>query len=275
MVTEYQNIFRQVYNVREDELLLSETDRVTCVFWRRGLLAVAYNASNELLSVHYAAYGKERPVWELDFFEQLFVQEPLLIRQEKINKVFFLTSANMVVPEELYDAHEAANWFGQIHFTEPNDAITAFHLQQEGAYYTYNIPHSINELIKINCRNAAVMPLPLCLLHNKTSQTTIQCLLTNEQACVTIHNNNKLLWHKVMDYTAAEDIAYEIRLVCKEHNINADRQTICCTATSAAEYSKANELSQYFAAISDGNRQIIKSNWQLAVSLAKLLATCA
>jgi hypothetical protein len=45
MGTEYQNIYRQVYNVREDEHLLSETDNVACVLSRRGLLAAAYSAN--------------------------------------------------------------------------------------------------------------------------------------------------------------------------------------------------------------------------------------
>ncbi len=275
MGTEYQNIYRQVYNVREDEHLLSETDNVTCVLTRRGLLAAAYTANNELLSIHYAAYGKERPVWELDFFEQLFAQEPLLIRQDKITKVFFLTSSNMIVPEELYDAAEARNWFDQIHFSELNDTVEHYKLNKEQAYYIYSIPHGINELVKINCRNAAVMPLPTYQLSGKTNQTSIQCFLTCEQACVTIYNNNKLLWHRVFDYTGAEDIAYEIRLICKEHKLNADKLTIACDTMSAAEYAAANALSQYFAAITDGTQQMIKGLWQPTLSFVKQLTTCA
>ena len=275
MGTEYQNIYRQVYNVREDEHLLAETDNVTCVLSRRGLLAAAYSASNELLSIHYAAYGKERPVWELDFFEQLFAQEPLLVRQDKIKKVFVLTSSNLIIPEELYDAHEAKAWFDQIHFSELNDSLEHYQLQKENAWYVYSIPHGINELVKINCRSAAVMPLPTYQLSGKTNQTSIQCFITCEQACVTIHNNNKLLWHRVFDYAAAEDIAYEIRLICKEQKLNADKLTISCDTMSATEYATANALSQYFTAITDGIQQSIKGLWQPTLSFVKQLATCA
>ena len=274
MGTEYQNIYRQVYNVREDEQLLAETANVTVVLSRRGLLAAAYSAAGELLSIHYAAYGKERPIWELDFFEQLFAQEPLLIRQDRIKKVFFLTSSNIIVPDELYDAKEAKNWFDQVHFTELNDSVEHYKLEKENAWYIYSIPHGINELVKINCRSAVVIPLPAYQLSGKTNQTYIQCFITSEQASVTLHNNNKLLWHRVFDYSGAEDIAYEIRLVCKEHNLNADKLTIRCDTMSAAEYATANALSQYFAAISDGNQQMIKELWQPTLSFVKQFTTC-
>lgn len=253
---------------------MQETERVTCVLCRRGMLGAAYDANNELLSVHYAAYGKERPVWEIDFFEQLFAQEPMFVKQDRIDKVFVLTSQNVVVPEELYDEREATNWFNQLHFTEPNDALTHHKLEQEDAYYLYNIPHAINELVKINCRNAVVLPMAAYQLCGKSNQTSVQCLVTSEQACLTMHSNNKLLWHRIFDYAAAEDIAYEVRLVCKEHNINADKLTIACNTMSATEYALTNDLSQYFAAITDGSGQMIKGLWQPTLSAVKQLGTC-
>lgn len=273
MIVEHQNIYRQVYNAREDEQLLSRLDKVTCVFARRCLLAIGYDAAGELLSVHYVAYGKERPVWELDFFEQLFHQEPMLVKQNKINKVFVLTSSNVIIPAELYDKGEAENWFNKIHFTEPNDTVTHYQLAAGQPYYLYNIPHGINELIKISCRNAAVRPLPACQL-TKPAQP-LQCILTHEQASITLHHNNKLLWHKVIDYTQAEDVAYEIRLVCSEHNINADRLTMACSAVSTTEYAAINALSQYSGSITGGDGQFIKSLWGPVLSLVKQLETCA
>lgn len=275
MGTENQNIYRQVYNAREDEHLLSETDNVTCVLTRRGLLAAAYNAGKELLSIHYAAYGKERPIWEIDFFEQLFAQEPLLIRQDRINKVFFHNSINLIVPEELYDVQEAENWLNSIHYTEPNDSIVHHHMNKEKAYYLYNIPHGINELVKINCRNATVAPLAVYQFEgNSNQQTRLQCFLTNEQACVTLHHNNTLLWHRIFDYANATDIAYETRLVCAEHKINADKIIVQCNTLSATEYAVTNDLSQFFSSITDGEGQFIKALWGPTLSLVKQLAAC-
>lgn len=272
MVTEQQNIYRQVYNVREDAQLLAGLHKVTCVFTRRGLLAAGYDEAGGLLSIHYTAYGKERPIWELDFFEQLFHQEPLLVKHEKISSVFILTSAHVVIPEELYEPEAAKKWFGSLHFIEPNDAITHYHIPGK-AWYVYNIPHGINELIKISCYNASVRPLAVCQLDKGAQQ--LQCIITSEQACVTLFQNNRLLWHKVFDYSQAEDIAYDIRTVCSEHGINADRLTVACSAMSTTEYTVVNSLSQYFSSITGGDGNFLKSLWAPVLSLVKQTEACA
>ena len=275
MGTENQNIYRQVYNAREDEQILSWTEYVTCVFTRRGLLAAAFNSGNELLSMHYAGYGKERPVWELDFFEPLFAQEPLLVKHDLITKVFFCSEQNLVVPDELYNKEEAENWLKHIHFIEPSDTIEHYHLKEQKANYVYAIPHNIRELVRINCKKATVMPLPAYQFsHKSTQHTYLQCFMSGEQACVSLYHLNLLIWHRVFDYSTAEDIAYEIRVVCREHKIAADKLTVACNAMSATEYAIANELSQYFSAITTGDGHSIKSLWSPALSLIKQLQSC-
>ena len=276
MKAEIQNIYRQVYNVREDDQLLGGLERVTCVFTRRALLAIGFNGAGELLTMHYAAYGKDRPVWELDFFEQLFHQEPLLVRQEKITRVFVLSGANMPVPGELYDQHEAEQWFRSVHFTEANDTIAHYNIAREGIQYLYSIPHGIGELIKISCRNAVVQPLAAAQFAARGSQvTSLQCFITAEQAAVVLHANNQLVWQRVFDYAAAEDIAYEVKLVCSANNISADKMVAAVSGTSATEYNVASNLSQYFSGITGADGSYIKSVWGLALALVKQLEACA
>lgn len=276
MIAEQQNIYRQVYNVREDEQLLSGLERVTCLFTRRAMLAIGFDAAGELLTMHYAGYGKERPIWELDFFEQLFHQEPLLVRQEKITQVFVNTAANLMVPVELYEDREAEKWLNTIHLAEQNDSVEHHLLAKDDIQYLYIIPHGINELIKINCRNAVVRPLSAAQFTARGSQvSSLQCFLTAEQASVVLHAGNKLLWHRVFDYAAAEDIAYEVRLVCKEHNVNADKLVVAVSAASATEYAVANNLSQYFGGITGADGAYIKSVWGPVLALVKQLETCA
>lgn len=272
MAIEHQNIYRQVYNVREDEQLLAGLHHVTCIFARRAVLAIGYDANNELLSLHYAGYGKERPVWELGFFEQLFHQEPLLVQHDKISNVFVLTSSEMLVPDALYNKDAAEQWFKSIHFTERNDVITHYAAAAHKAMYLYTIPHGINELIRISCHSAVVRPLAAGQLGNAAP---LQCVLTGEQACVTLQNNGKLLWHKVFDYAQAEDVAYEIKLLCKEHNINSDKITIACGSISTTEYAAVNGLSQYFGGITGSDGQYIKSLWGPTLSMVKQLEACA
>ena len=275
MGTENQNIYRQIYNVREDEHILSWTEYVTCVFTRRGLLAAAFNSSNELLSMHYTGYGKERPAWDLDFFEPLFTQEPILVKHELIKRVFFCTERNMIVPNELYDRTEAEHWLKQIHFIEPTDVIEHYPLKEQKANYIYAVPHYMRELVRINSGHAVVIPLPAYQFsHKSTQHTYLQCFISCEQACVSLYHLNALIWHRVFEYTQAEDIAYEIRVVCREHKIAADKLTVACNALSATEYAIANELSQYFTAITTGDGHSIKSLWSPVMSLIKQLSSC-
>ena len=275
MAKENQNIYRQVYNAYEDPALLALTDHIVCLFTRRGVLASAFNSADELLSIHYAGYSKDKPVWELDFFEQLFLQEPLLVKRDKITKVFFLSDKNIVVPDDLYEPRDAENWLRTICFTDIIDTIDHFNLENDRASYVYAIPLNIKELVKINCPGVPVLPLPAHQFNTPDRpSTSLQCFISAEQACVTFYYGDNLLWHKVFEYAAAEDIVYEINLLCKEHGIDAGKLTISCNTISATEYTVINNLSQYFTMIRTGYGNKINSFWSPTISLVQQLLTC-
>ncbi len=276
MATEKQNIYRQVYNASDDINILAGIDRVTCVLSRRSLLAAAFNASNELLSLHFVGYSNEKPVWDLDFFEQLFSQEPLLRDRTKITRAFFFSSAQLIVPAELYDETEAMKWLKQVQFIDINDVVKHYYQKEDKAHYLYAIPLNIEALIKINCAEATINPLPAYqFASNYTRGVRLHCFLAQGQACVSLYHYGTLLWHRIFDYVAAEDIAYEIRMVCEEHNINADKITLACNTISAAEYTIASDLSQYFSAVTTGSGHTINSVWAPALSLIKQIESCA
>ncbi|MBC7554081.1 MAG: DUF3822 family protein [Taibaiella sp.] len=276
MASESKNIYRQVYNTSEDVKILAGIDHVTCVLTRRAMLAAAFNASNELLSVHYSGYSTDRVVWELDFFEHLFTQEPLLMEREKITKVFFCSALCMVVPEDLYEMAAANEWFSKIHFTDSSDAVKHYFLKEDKLNYLYALPKNIEALVKINCINAATAPLAACqFTNNHTRGVRLHCLLTSDQACVSLFHYGTLLWHRVFDYSAAEDIAYEVRLVCEEHKINTEKVTINCNTISATETGILKALAPYFAEVTTGTGHSVNMNWSATLSLIKQLEQCA
>lgn len=268
--------YEQVYNVREDDSLLSQVEDVVCVLIQRGVLVIGYNAARELLTLHYTGYNKNKPVWALDFFEQLFANELLLTRRSKVRAVFICAEKNLVVPDALYDETEAKNWLKRIYFVEPGDVICSAHIDEDSAHYLYAVPVNITELIKINFEKAAVLPLPVYHFSNKPQEQNLylQCCLTNDQVCTTLHNDGKLLWHKIFDQTCAEDIAYGIKHLCVENNISPAKISLACNAVSAAEYHTVNELSQYFPGIKSGNGLAISSDWDPVISLAQQLIAC-
>ncbi len=95
------NTYEQVYNVTEDESLLSKVGIVIGVLVQRGLLVAGFSTTKELLTMHYTGYNKSRPVWALDFFEHLFSNEPVLAGREKVKSMFICSEKNLIVPDAL------------------------------------------------------------------------------------------------------------------------------------------------------------------------------
>ena len=275
MVANSVNTNEQVYNLHEDESISSQVTHVICVLVQRGMLTAGFSADKELLMLHYTGYNKSKPIWELDFFEHLFVQEPLLAVREKVKGVFILTDKNLVIPDDFYDENEAGNWLRHIHFTEPNDVNLSYSLDEDNAQYLFAVPLSITELVKINFKKAALLPLPVYYFKNTNRQSLyLQCCITGEQLCATLHNYSQLLWHRIFDYTSAEDIAFAINQLCIENHISSSDISLNCNTTSATEYDVLNELSRYFPAIKDGNGNTIRTRWDAVICLAQQLFAC-
>src|SRR5437868_6617970 len=82
------NIYEQIYNIKEDASVTLGVAVVICVLVQRGLLVAGFDESKELLTMHYSGYNRSRPVWEVNFFENTFIQEPLLSDKSKVKGVF-------------------------------------------------------------------------------------------------------------------------------------------------------------------------------------------
>ncbi len=277
MAGKNQNIFRQVYNAHEDVRLLAAVHKVTCVLFRRGVLAAAFNSGNELLTVHYAGYGLDKEVWDLDFFEPLFSHEPLLSDPSKITKVFYLPTSTMVVPDTLYDRQKAENWLKIVHFVEENnEEFKHYFAQEEKNYIVSAVPMNIMALIKINCPTIAVLPVSAYMSRNNyTRGVRIHCHITPEQCMSSVYHYGSLLWHRVFAYTNAEDIAFEIRKVCEEHKLNADKVMVNCTTMTAGQFEVAKGLNTFFAGLTTASGHDLKNPWSPVLSLIKELNECA
>lgn len=163
-----------------------------------------FSITKELLTIHYSEYSSTRPVWELDFFEQLFASEPLLAVREKVKGVFLAGDKNLVVPDELYSAPDAEAWLRRIHFVEHLDRVAAFAMENDKAQLLQAFPLNIVELVKINFKRATVLPLQEYQLeHSNTQSLHLQCFITRDQVFASLHNYSQLLWYQVFDYACA------------------------------------------------------------------------
>lgn len=267
--------YEQIYNVHEDDTLSQRVALVIGVLVPRGLFLAGYSITKELLTIHYKDYAATKPVWELDFFEQLFATEPLLAVREKVKGVFVSSAKNLIVPDELYDETAAVAWLHRLHHVEQQEVVTTYALENDKATYLHAVPTNIHELIKINYRKAVV--LPLCDYQFAAPQVQslhMQCCLSGEQVTATLHNYSQLLWHRVFDYSTAEDIAYALKLLCKENYIDPAKLNITCNCLSGGAYDVINELTQYFPNLKAGNGLTIHTRWEPAISLANQLLGC-
>lgn len=275
MASNNNNTFEQVYNVQEDDSISSRVALVVCVLVQRGIVIAGFSITKELLTIHYTGYKKNKPIWDLDFFEHVIAQEPLLGVREMIKGVFICSEKNIIIPNALYDEKEAKKWLNQIHYTEIKDAVDSYSLEEDKAKYLHAVPVKITELMKINFRKAPILPLANYHFRNTRQQSLyLQCCITNEQVCATLHNYSQLLWHRIFDYTCAEDIAYEIKHLCMENNISPSKISMMCNTISAAEHDILNDLSQYFPGIKSGNGRTMSAPWDAPMALAHQLLEC-
>jgi hypothetical protein len=275
MALEKNHTNQQVYNILEDDQLIGNIASVVCVLTQRGAWISGYNEAHGLLTIHYNAYNKTRPVWELDFFEQLFANEHLLAAKDKVAGVFICSERNIVVPDALYDEKEAENWLRKIHFVDVNDVILSKHIPQAKVRYLMAVPVKITELININFKKAATLPLAAYqFLDVQKGAPEIKCCITNEQVCASLYNHRQLQWHKIFSHASAQDIAYNIRHSCEENDVNVSALKITIDTLSGAEYEIAHELSQYFSGAQKSNGKNNGIRWQPAVSLGQQLIKC-
>ena len=275
MANANNSLLEQVYNVREDDQLLSQVAHVVCVLIPRGFMAAGFGTDRQLLTIHFRGYNNKKPVWDLDFFEQLTQQEPLLAAKEKVKGVFMGNTKFLVVPDELYQQNDANEWMRRLFFIEPGEIITPYRSGNYAPVYVQAMPVNITELVKINYRKADIAPLPLH--HLQAPESTgiyAHCCIIPGSAFITLFSNGRLLWHNCIPCVSGEDIAFAIKQYCQQNNMDAAAIAMHCDALAGAEFPIINELTQYFKGITTGKGETISGRWDASASLAQQLLAC-
>lgn len=265
----------QVYNVGEDDVLPAQVDFYISVVTKRGILVSGFNPQKELLAIHYHGYDSEKVVWDINFYNQVIANEPFFSEPEKMKAVFVVSDKNMIVPNELYKENHAKVWLKHIHFVEPDDVIDTFPLEADRAVYMMAMPGEIKTLLRNNFRNAEIKPLAVYQFEKPPKiGLCLQCCISNEQVCATMHIDGNLLWHRIFDYTAAEDIVFEGKYLCKENNYFATRLTILFNSLTAGEFPVLSDYSQYYPAMKSGEGNRIHNSWDAPSTLMRQLLSC-
>lgn len=269
---------QHAYNVHSGDSLLNQVARVICILMPRGLTVAGFSDRGDLLMIRHSDYKKSLPAWILDFFEHQFINEPLLSSPHKVSAAFVAADKYMLVPEVLYNEATAEKWMRKIDFVEGNEIINVHHLREDKANYLYSWPAAIRSLMTRYFTKAHIYPFASYQFYKPyKSECSLQCCITNDQVYATLYNNRQLHWHQVFNYETAEDIAYQLKLLAHQHNIESEYMSFQCTTTSRGLVDVVNELSQYYPSIKDGmgNVDTTDRNWIGTIYLLQQLYACA
>jgi hypothetical protein len=266
------------YNVHEGDSLMSQVAKVISVVLPRGLIVVGFSEHGDLLMIRYGDYSNTLPTWILDFYEHRFIDEPLLSKPENVIATFIASDKYLLIPEDAYDEAEAVKWMRKIFFVEGNEVLSVHRLHEDKAKYMYSFPGTIKSLVGRYFVNSRLLPLATYQFYKPyKADSSLQCAITPEHVYATLYKNRTLHWHQVFDYTTGEDIAYQIKLLCKQLRIEADAVEIQCSVAYRGLNPVLNTLSQYFPNIKESDTNATAGNlqWTSTIGLLQQLYACA
>ncbi len=267
-----------IYNVHEGDTLMGQVAKQICILLPRGLCVAGFSEHGDLLMIRYGDYNRTLPTWILDFYEHRFIDEPLLARPEQVIATFVASDKYLVIPEHLYDETEAVKWLNKLFFVEGNEVLSVHRLQEDKAQYLYAYPGTMKSLVNRYFVNSKLLPLASYQFYKPyKADSSLQCTITQEHVYATLYKNRILHWHQVFGYETGEDIAYQLKLLCKQMRINPDMLDMHGTVAYRGLNPVLHDLSQYFPNIRENESAAAQNSRQWAGSIALLqqLYACA
>jgi len=267
------------YNAHHGANLIDQVSKAIVVLFPRGILIAGYNMTGDLLMTKYTEYKDALPVWILDFFEHRFIDEPLLKAGEKVEAIFIASDKYLLVPDEIYNSEDATSWLHKIFFIESNETIENYHVHEDKARYLYTCPGTIKNVANRYFPKAQVMPLgSYQFFRPYKTDAVVQCCISADHVYATVYKNKTLYWHQIFTYQNAEDIAYQINLMCKQYRINTDNMELQATVIHNALNNVVQDLTQYFPKLKYGNNAegyASSKDWECTAALLQQLYACA
>jgi len=274
------NLNQQVYTIHNSDTLLNQVDKVICVLLPRGVLIAGFSDRGDLLMIRHSDYKRDLPIWILDFFEHQFINEPLLTDSTKVTSVFIASDKSFIVPDALYSEETAQEWLKKLYYIEINETIATYPLRDDKAVFVYAWASAIESLVNRYFTKAKFFPLPAYQLQKpKTNNATITACITTDAVFATLYDNKTLYWNQYFHYETAEDIAYQIKLLCAQNEIDVNTLELHCSVTSRNVGKIVSDLTQYFPDLKSGIENIHggenEYNWSGTLNLLQQLYACA
>ncbi|WP_276133684.1 DUF3822 family protein [Polluticoccus soli] len=266
------NIEKQVYAADKKGNLLQQVDKVFVVLSGNSMHVAGFSSSGEVLTIRCHPYDG-RP----DFLERNFTNEPLLTHTGKVSHIFVTAPKQLLVPKAIYKEDTAAEWLNDLHFVGKDEAVHEYSLRDDKAQYLFAFPLATRDLMIRYFPKARIMPFAAHQFnkHYKTSQV-LQCTFTEGEVYLTLYKDRKLQWHQVANYNSVEDVAYQVKLLCQQQNLDEEHLAIIAAAETNILTRRIHELFGYFPnlKIGTGKMDVQEGPWQAAVYLFQQLYSC-
>jgi hypothetical protein len=265
-------IDEQAYTADIKGNLLSQVDKTIVCISSKGMHVAGFESNGKVLTIR--CHGSDGTT---DFFERRFGNEPLLSNTAKVAAVFVSSAKNLLIPKALYKEDTATQWLSDIHFIEKDEVIQNIVLRDDKAHFIYTLPSVMSELAQRYFPKAQILPFAAHQFNkNYKAVHILQCSITGNEAYLTLYKNKQLHWHKMMPYQTVEDVAYEIKLLCRQQDINDKQLPLICAIENPAQLKLTNELALYFPLLSIGTGKIVAEDvlWEGPVYLFQQLYSC-
>ncbi len=269
----------QTYRAHDGAHLIEQVSKVIAILFPRGVMTAGFSAQGDLLMAKYTDYKDVLPVWIIDFFEHRFMEEKLFTNTAKVMAIFIACEKYLLVPDDLYDAEEANKWINKLYYVEPVESIDTYRLHDDRCRYLYTAPATIKNTITRYFPQAQLLPLASYQFFKPyKTDAILQCCISADYVYATAYKNKTLYWHQIFPYQNAEDIAYQINLMCKQYRIHNDNIEVQATVVHKGLNTITQDLTQYFPKLKYGNNAEgyeTAKDWGKTVALLQQLFACA
>lgn len=268
------SIHRAQYLAHNGEDLLSQVQKIICLYTPFSIVTAGYHPSGEVLMINSSSHkGK---AWDIHFYEEEMINDVLWGTPDLVTGVFVWADKSMLVPENLFNTDEASHWLNCTFFIEKEDTIAHKFFENQSAYCSYSFPKSLEKLIKNYADHAPIAPLSCAHFKNKVVDV-LQCTIAQHGVMASLHLGNQLLWHQHFEYESTEDILYHLTAVCQQYGIEIQNYLISLSTATPLMNARQLAFKQFFSNIPQKKNSlvdIIAPEWSSTVFLFQQLYPC-
>lgn len=264
------------FQAHDADTLLSEVTSVRCILLAGSLTIAGYSDTGAVLAVKHHNYASPRNEWMPNFFEHLFLHEPLLAMAQQVSTVFIGSAHQLIVPDVLYDAAESGKWLRALYHLHPEDSVLASEAKSEEAHYLLSMPVKMQALLHKYFPSANVLPLAAYQFKKPAGAgSVVRCLISGNEVMGTLHRDEQLLWHQLFQYDDVSDIAWQFARLCKEYDVPPIDLKLEVATLCDGCYDDVLELETFFPKIKWAGKEHSQGEWSPVNYLLQQLYECA